>query len=192
VGCADINKVNLVGNVASPANCVINVGAAGTSVLNFLNTQASIEGFTVIASGAGSVCVNAGAGSYINIIGPMIYGAAGSSQLEASFGGMLFVQGNYTVSGGAGFHMFATLGGGINFGSSTVTLAGNPAFSGSFASANLNGFMNVNSGSVAYGGTCTGPRYSANVNGSINTAGAGATFFPGDSAGVLATGGQYV
>jgi hypothetical protein len=40
-------------------------------------------------------------------------------------------------------------------------------------------------------GTVAGKRYSATLNGTINTQGGGANFFPGDVAGTMATGGQY-
>lgn len=38
----------------------------------------------------------------------------------------------------------------------------------------------------------TGPRYSVIANGVIDSAGGGTGYFPGDSAGTTATGGQYV
>jgi hypothetical protein len=48
----------------------------------------------------------------------------------------------------------------------------------------------VTSGNV-FSGAATGPRYSANTNGVVNSFGGGATYFPGNAVGVLATGGQY-
>ncbi len=41
-------------------------------------------------------------------------------------------------------------------------------------------------------GSFAGPRYTANSNGVINTFGGGANYFPGSTAGVTATGGQYL
>lgn len=40
-------------------------------------------------------------------------------------------------------------------------------------------------------GSVTGTRYSANINGTINTFGGGANYFPGTIAGSTATGAQY-
>lgn len=41
-------------------------------------------------------------------------------------------------------------------------------------------------------GTFSGPRYTANSNGVINTYGGGANYFPGSTAGAVSTGGQYL
>lgn len=41
-------------------------------------------------------------------------------------------------------------------------------------------------------GAFSGPRYTANSNGVINTYGGGANFFPGSTAGAVSTGGQYL
>jgi hypothetical protein len=45
---------------------------------------------------------------------------------------------------------------------------------------------------ATFAGSATGPRYVVSLNGVINTFGGGASVFPGNSAGSIATGGQYV
>ncbi len=71
----------------------------------------------------------------------------------------------------------------------TVTLAGTPAFSLAYAFASDTSLISVSS--VTFSGSATGTRYNVSANGVIDTAGGGATYLPGNSAGVAATGGQY-
>lgn len=72
----------------------------------------------------------------------------------------------------------------------TTTLTGTPAFSGAFAAA-YNGAC-IKGQSVTYTGAATGRRYDVQLNGVVNTNGAGANYFPGSTAGSTATGGAYV
>jgi hypothetical protein len=51
--------------------------------------------------------------------------------------------------------------------------------------------VRISSANVTFSGAATGARYFANMNSIIQTNGGGANFFPGDSAGSTATGGQY-
>ena len=44
---------------------------------------------------------------------------------------------------------------------------------------------------MVFTGTVTGKRYIGTFNSVINVRGGGASFFPGDSAGTIATGAQY-
>ena len=46
--------------------------------------------------------------------------------------------------------------------------------------------------SDTFSGSATGTRYLVGINGTINTAGGGASYIPGNAAGSAATGGQYV
>lgn len=69
-----------------------------------------------------------------------------------------------------------------------MTETGTPAFV-NFAASLTGG--EVESFGTTWTGSATGSRYTATLNGIINTFGAGATYFPGDSAGSTATGGQY-
>ena len=51
----------------------------------------------------------------------------------------------------------------------------------------------INAASITYTGSATGVRYTATLNGVLNTASAAnATYFPGSSGGSVATGGQYI
>lgn len=70
-----------------------------------------------------------------------------------------------------------------------MTVSGTPAFSLAFAYiANLGVAFIDNNG---YSGSATGARFNANNNGVIFTAGQGASYLPGSTAGSTSTGGQY-
>lgn len=119
----------------------------------------------------------------------LIFGATTNVQISANFGGGIFGGLPYTIAGGAANHVAAGTSGFIDIDGATVTLTGTPAYSGSFASASAG---NINAGGISFSGSATGVRYLASGNGVILTNGGGATYFPGGSAGSVATGGQYL
>jgi hypothetical protein len=125
----------------------------------------------------------------VTVDGAMEYGAVTAGHLLADSFANISVTANYTISGGGLMHLQASNGGYIVPGVGlTVTLTGTPAFSSAFAGA-VTG--NIGTAANTYSGSATGSRYSATLNGVINTNGGGATYFPGNSAGSTATGGQY-
>lgn len=85
----------------------------------------------------------------------------------------------------------------INGASSLVLLSGQSALiiaDGSNYSAivmKLGRVESLTAGTGLTGGTITGKRYDASLNAVINSSGGGATYFPGDTYGTTATGGQY-
>lgn len=119
----------------------------------------------------------------------MEFGATDQFALLSSSGGVMEVTAGYTISGnGAGGHMRAWRGGTILNAGFTHTLTGTPAF-GTYALAQTGSLIIAES--TTFSGSGTGTRYSATENGVIFTAGAGATYFPGNVAGSTASGGQY-
>jgi hypothetical protein len=86
--------------------------------------------------------------------------------------------------------MLATWGGHVIVVGKTVTLTGTFSFGTAFANAARVGLIEAN-GNTYTGGTITGVRYNADLNSVIFTNGGGANYFPGNSAGSTATGGQY-
>ena len=65
-----------------------------------------------------------------------------------------------------------------------------PAFSNMFAQASS--LSEVYMISMTYSGSATGTRYGASANSVIHTNGAGGSYFPGNAAGSVSTGGQYI
>jgi hypothetical protein len=97
---------------------------------------------------------------------------------------------NFSITGGAAAHVFVESGAGeMNYGAITVTVTGTPTFSSAFAYAWTNG--SIFSNLTTFSGAATGPRYIVTTNGTINTNGSGANFFPGNTPGVMQTGGIY-
>lgn len=102
---------------------------------------------------------------------------------------------NYTISGGALFHIETQLGGQVSMDPSflwNVTLTGTPNFSIAFIRATITGFIDSGSSKLTYTGAATGVRYTADANGVINVPGSGVNYFPGNAAGTLFSGGQYI
>jgi len=95
-------------------------------------------------------------------------------------GDMVFTAG-YSIVGGALSHIAVDKG--TWYGTSLpITITGTPAFSGPFVivggtSSNLVYFLNT------FTGSATGQRYSVTNGGHISTAGGGASYLPGNSAG---------
>jgi hypothetical protein len=153
--------------------------------------QYAISGFTVNCSTVGGSGVSAaGAGSIITFGSNMIFGACNGSHLLSSGAAQVFGTASYLVTAGAGAHMNAANSGVISIGGVTVTLTGTPAFGTAFALAT--GISQINAGGNTYSGSATGTRYSVSQASMVNSAGAGANYFPGSAAGIATTPGFYV
>jgi hypothetical protein len=111
--------------------------------------------------------------------------------MNATYCGVINIVGNYQISGGAGSHYSADGASNINLGTVTCTIIGTPNFSAFFANANRGGIIQSAFATTTFSGAVTGTRYAAGLNAVIDTNGKGANYFPGNSAGVTATGGQY-
>lgn len=186
-GQAGYSNIVFNGNSGTPANVVLNnASALGVSVTGALITVQNMK-----ISGAGSCldCIQASQNGIL-AFNNLIFGACSVSQIVATNAGQVIQLGNYTISGGAGSHMLAQQNGFISLVSSTITLTGTPAYSNAFAVSSQLG--NIYAPSITYSGGATGTRYSININGIIQTNGAGASYFPGSIVGSTATGGQYV
>jgi hypothetical protein len=109
-------------------------------------------------------------------------------------GGSINIEGDYSITGGAVRHFIANTFGNINAvtNSLTITLVGTPAFSSAFAAVTTIGAVQCSAGLVTFSGSATGVRYSVTLNGVINSfSGGNVNYFPGNSVGSTATGGQY-
>lgn len=132
-------------------------------------------------------------GGTIEVGAGVVFGAgAGYQDMLASNGGTIRITGAYFIIDGATAHMDARSGGKIVSDGVTVTFLGNATFSAAFASTKSGGVISVPSMTYTLGSyTATGVRYLAATNGVIDTGGGGSSYFPGNSAGSTATGGQY-
>ena len=177
--------VTLQGNTSTPANALLSTGASD-AITVFSGATLTITGFRLTNSG--SFLLHASSGSIRYSL--LTFGSCGSQQVRATDGGRITAIGNCAIDGGASNHWSAVGNSGIRVQSRTITLTGTPAFSAAFANADLGSTVLVNGNT--FSGAATGSRYSATNNAVISSAGAGATYLPGNAAGSTGTGGQYV
>jgi hypothetical protein len=135
-------------------------------------------------------------------IGPgLAFGPGGNSQITADgTPARIFINADYSITGGAGQHYAAIAGGMIdNVVSRTVTLTGIPSYTLGFATAQAGGMLFLQNMTFSGSASATTVRYLARANGIISTATGSAgtpnsgrpTYFPGGIPGTIATGGVY-
>ncbi|HZP20099.1 MAG TPA: DUF2793 domain-containing protein [Bauldia sp.] len=182
-------SVIVQGNNATPANVVLS-GTNADAVL----VSAPLPGVLSIRDLKVTTTTNK-SGIQLNAPGSLTFsnlnfGACVVAHLLAACtGAQITGTGNYAISGNAPIHAYA-LTGSIVLTGLTVTLTGTPAFSTAFVESSRTGVLRGQA--MTFSGSATGPRYLADANGVIFTNGGGATYFPGNSAGSTATGGQYI
>lgn len=183
-------KIIIVGNEGTPANVVVTTTAA--SVAGFFYNQHgtiySIRGMKLTATnGVAHLDVWSNASLEFQNLD---FGATVSFHLRVLDGATVQATGNYSISGGAQAHWRPAAGSIIRVQSRTITLTGTPNFTTAFVQCDFSASVIANG--LTFSGGSTGSRYSAVANATINTAGGGANYFPGNSAGTTATGGQYI
>lgn len=195
VGASEARSITFVGNTATPANCIINSGAKAAFQASD-GCSFKVRGFTFGKASAGSG-VNQGALSSTNggrvIFDLCRFAASADSHIYAD-NGTVYIDGNYTIAGGAAHHVQVRNGGQLrsNEGGSgpTVTLSGTPAFSVAFALVRSCAVFPAFP--IVFSGAATGSRYLVGENAVINTTGGGPNFLPGNAVGSAVNGGQYV
>lgn len=188
-GQRESGNILFLGNTGTPANVIITSTspALGATILA-AGGQMTISGMELRCTGGNAL--QATVGGVISIGASVRFGVVtGGSHIRSDIGSYIAAGASYSIVGAAPIHINATQNGVFNSPSITVTVSGTPAFSTAFAVASGGG--QIGAASVTYTGAATGPRYSATLNGVINTGGGGANYFPGNSAGASSTGGQY-
>lgn len=139
----------------------------------------------------------------------------------ARYGAQVFLRGNVEFAGGSArllgadngayvevlscnlhigvtasaYLLYASGGGHIYLGSGVTVATTAPVTFTATVFSNLTSIAQIIASQVAWdetAGAISGARFNASSNGVINTAGGGASYLPGTSAGVTSTGGQYV
>lgn len=167
----------------------------GDAINNFAGALPGPFTWQNVTLSAGSgVAVFAGAAGIYKLGASVVFGTCGLVQVAAQIGGVAFqfINNNYTITGGAVNHILMNLTGTITMSNTKATLSGSPVFSGSFAGAQQDGVIFAPNFSFTGSTGAGSPRYRASKNGVIDTTGGGPLYFPGDSAGSTATGGQYL
>lgn len=193
-----VNVLKLNVGQASTAGFTIN-GAGATTIISTTSNDcfaAAAPGITAKLSNmklqttTSGFCINLSSAASLQISGIEFGACANYHMLVQGSGTTLSISGNYTISGGATFHIQATSGAYVQAESAgTITLTGTPAFS---TFAYCENASNIRINGNTYSGAATGIRYAAVGNGVIFVNGAGATYLPGGTAGSTSTGGQYI
>jgi len=177
--------INIVGDAATPSNVTISA-TSGACFSGNGHRLYTLNGFKLQTTSSGEgIQLSRGASlNYQNIdFGSTVY-----SHIYVASGAVAQMVGPCTISGGAPTHINLTAGGYLNVSGRTFTITGTPAFSSAFALVDSPALLFAAGNTFA--GSATGKRYDASLGGVINTAGGGANYFPGNSAGAATTG-QY-
>jgi hypothetical protein len=174
------------GNAATPASVLIDGGPSGAAIrADAAGARLQVQGVKL----TGQVGIWARYGGIVFVRGKVAYGAATARHVGADNGGYVEVIATVEIAGGGQEHFYSSQNGHVLMTGSTVTLTGTPAFSDAFAIAQYTGLVSAYSNS--YSGAATGHRYRASGNGVIFVNAAGDMALPGDTAGLVTSGGQY-
>lgn len=160
----------LVGNVSAPQNVIVTSIAISTSTIE-------VAGFTTLDA----ISTLAGANGYVHNCRATAF--IGSASSYCYFENCAAYPARYNY----GYAAAAYNGGSADF--YNLTVEGSRNYATGFAVAATGGVITFYNAPT---GICTGKRFSADLNGLIQTYGGGASFCPGSIAGTTATGGQYV
>jgi hypothetical protein len=183
-------NILIKGDPANPAN--YNIAAAGAifSAVDASGVSLALSGVRVVPSGTVSHEIYASNNAIVTFDNCQFSstGTISGGVLTASVGAAIIINAGNTI--------FASAGSALNVNGGTIALnnnltVGTPTYSGAFATASNTGAILRASTAPTISGSATGTRYSASMNGIIQTNGAGANYFPGTVAGTTATGGQY-
>ncbi|MCL4766372.1 MAG: DUF2793 domain-containing protein [Hyphomicrobiaceae bacterium] len=182
----DGSQLNFIGNALTPGNVDVAVSGANAFLVDAAGAKVRLEGIRI----SGDVGVWARYGGVVFLTGRNAFAACAFRHIGADNGAFVeMLGGEVIIDGAAPHHLYADAGGHIFYALGTATVSGSPDFPFGFAYAQSAAL--VTSYGMTWTGSATGPRYQAVLNGVINVNGGGVSYFPGSSAGVLASGGQY-
>lgn len=186
VGACFSTPVIIQGNVVNPQNVIINSSSHCFDINGALAVQ--IQGCKVKSTaGHGFFCRNGATLQHNN----MQFDQCGISHMHAEFLGQVIALGGYAVVGDAACHYDIALGGQIKHDGVSVTFSGSRTFSIAYARAQQCGVLQ-HSNITIVGSQPTCARYSGVANAVINTLGQSTSYLPGNTAGALVSGAQYV
>lgn len=175
-------EVVVVGNTVTPSLC--HLSTSGSCVVVEPGVSLTMRGLKFSSAGDSLVRANFGAFCALSDIE---LGAATANNQITSIGGNISVSGAVRITGSSPACVVCQNGGYVGF-NSAFTLVGTPAY-GTFAI--VRDASQIVLFGTSFTGSATGVRYSAQLNGIINTYGSGESFLPGNAAGTKTAGGQY-
>jgi len=173
------------GNVTTPS--AVTVSGTSGALFSIGPVRVGLSGLTMSCTGSGSL-IQQGNRSHVTWSN-VVFGASNRFHVEND-GGLSEITGSYAITAGAQLHIKCGTGGQVTGSNFTFQLSNTPNFSLEFLLAMDNAVISLWNPAVS--GSATGIRYVAVRNGIINTYGKGATFLPGNAAGSVSTGGQYL
>lgn len=148
-----------------------------------------VEHLSIQTSGAGD-CLNI-AGAAAVKFGNLIFGECAWSHLDVSRKGRATITAGYAITGGTGrAHASVNTGGFLSIAGASVYLVGTPNFATGWVNSSRGAGI-IEASVIGFDGTATGKRYDLAMNATCWTNNEGATYFPGNVAGTVATGAQY-
>lgn len=182
------NALTIQGNNSTPANVLISTTSSNAITNSVGGTTLTVKDLKLQTTTSGS-CLSSSAFSTITFTN-LIFGSCAGNHINAQGGARITSSSAYAISGGANCHFFANGYGYVQVYNNTITLTGTPAFSSYFAGCNTPG--GIETWSNTFSGSATGKRYDVSGNGVVYTGGGGSTYYPGNTSGTTATGGQYI
>lgn len=178
--------ITLSGNTSSPSSCIISK-STGTILYGEDAGKWKIQGFRLVATTG--TCLYCRGLTQVALTGLMEFGAS-TRHIFAFLGAEISIETNWSIIGSAQMHIQTSYGGRLFAVSRTCTLTGTPNFSTAFAYIQDGASAQILF--MTFSGAGTGPRYAVVGNSVLQVGGAGATYLPGNAAGAVATGGQYI
>jgi hypothetical protein len=200
---ANIGRLYITGNAATPANVIFNADNDAISFVGYVNMGfktgmtttwpcAVVTGIKVVAGRCG-IYLDLAAAIHISA---MDFGTCSAAHIRVCRSSMLTIEDDYTISGNSGYHYMVDQGGYLCVadwagGTYNITADGARAFT-DFAWVANGGWLDFGGGAtINFVGTFTGYRYKVYHGGHIDTNPDSPSFLPGNAAGFIQTGGRY-
>lgn len=194
--------VYLRGNIANPQNVTITVPAGNNQWCGILQNGGFYDydglRFTTPVGQLDGLAINTGSAQLHNLR----FGPCARCHISSAYSGgsMGISNGTITIEAGANAvtHLSASLAGLITFPAAfpanwpSLNILGAVNFSGGFVSAAELGILQLHYTTITGKANVTGAMYYAYGNSIVDSFSGGANYFPGNSAGVLQTGSQYM
>ena len=185
-----------IGNEANPQNVPVTAATPNTHAIHQLGGFYAFKGFRLSATGSGT-CMGVTVSAGNALISNLRFGPCTTDHIASNYNAQLqIVGGTITIEAGAtaARHISANTSSNIftdNTQLSALNILGSVNI-GAFAEATSQANMQMTYSSITGKPNVHGLQYNAISNGVVYALGGGASYFPGDSAGVTSYGGQYL
>lgn len=192
IGGSSISIQGDITSIATQSNTFVNTTIGAFIISSPLQCTLNIRGMRVKTTGASIAAILLNApGTLVTQSMEYMGGTTGfAGQLQTGVEGALIIVSANTIWSGNASAMVSAGPGIIQFFGVTISLLNRPVFSWVVCIGTALSKLSITG--VTFAGYAKGARYSAAENSVINTGGGGASYLPGDTAGSVSTGGQYI